>query len=94
MSTYGTKNFANESEKYRKEVGKFTNKSYDKYTYQRSSVAFKREQNSRIVDLKDDKIIKKTNNCLVLFAFLLLLVFIGLFISLVVVKTDDYDETL
>lgn len=31
MSGYGTKNYANESEKYRKEVGKFQNQTTDKY---------------------------------------------------------------
>ena len=89
MSNYGTKNFANESEKYRKEVGKFTNKSYDKYTYQRSSIAFKQEQNSRIVNIKDDKNIKKTNKCLVVLGLVLLLIFIGLFISLIVIKSEE-----
>ena len=85
-SSYGTKNYANLSEKYRKDIGKFNNKSHDKYTYHSSSQAHKQEVNSRIVNSN------KTNerkNYLIVFLFLLVLCILGLIIGLIVSKSND-----
>lgn len=39
-SSYSTKNYANDTEKYRKEVGKFKNKTFDKYVRSGKSYYF------------------------------------------------------